>query len=164
MLFLNGNSKLDTDTSLNRFYSKLGPSNSVTLLWDSLMTGSDCCGVNNYTDFIKDELGDIQGQVSPRPSWFIYSSKECPTTFNVMTFTYITHFYYHRTPQVPVQCWNSTQMSQGCYNLLIESEFSLPLVIFTLTLIIVWQLLGIILSFLLHREDREKEQLTRLWK
>ena len=39
--------------SLSTSYTARGSRNTVTLSWDLVMSNMECCGVNNYTDFLE---------------------------------------------------------------------------------------------------------------
>ena len=38
----------------------LGDANSVTILWDTIMTSMACCGVNSYLDFVVDGSAKVR--------------------------------------------------------------------------------------------------------
>ena len=39
--------------SLSTSYTSRNSRNTVTLSWDLVMSNMECCGVNNYTDFLE---------------------------------------------------------------------------------------------------------------
>ena len=51
---------------MNNILFILGEANSVTILWDTIMTSMACCGVNSYLDFV----ADGSAEVSSTRDWF----------------------------------------------------------------------------------------------
>ena len=45
---------------MNYTYLSLGEANSVTILWDTIMTSMSCCGVNNYLDFVEEGSSEVK--------------------------------------------------------------------------------------------------------
>ena len=63
---------------MNNILYTLGEANSVTILWDTIMTSMACCGVNSYLDFAVDGSAEVSslGQTD-----VIRSSKYCLLPF-----------------------------------------------------------------------------------
>ena len=59
---------------MNYTYLSLGEANSVTILWDTIMTSMSCCGVNSYLDFVEEgsvEVGNLLNRKSE--IWYKYN-------------------------------------------------------------------------------------------
>jgi len=115
-----------------------GEANSVTVLWDTIMASMVCCGVNSYLDF---QAGDT-GEVPPSC---------CLTTPLNMS-----------TSAIPSPCPDSDsdplpQMTQGCYQLLVEG--SVPAIAASLAVVAIFQVAGVMLACCLARKVED----TREW-
>jgi len=118
-----------------------GEPNSVTVLWNSIMTSLSCCGVKSYMDFYS-----IHNTTEVPPSC-------CGTPNNLTT-----------TPCPDPATDLLPQMTVGCYQLLLEG--SVPAVAASLAVVAIFQVAGIILACCLARKvdmsTREWYQMTNM--
>jgi len=115
-----------------------GPANSVTVLWDTIMTSLTCCGVNSYLDF-----QGTEGNAEVPPSC-------CLTSLNMST-------SYTPSPCPDPSTDLLPQMTQGCYPLLLQG--SVPALASSLAVVAIFQVAGVILACCLAR----KVEVTKEW-
>jgi len=111
-----------------------GPANSVTVLWDTIMTSLACCGVNSYLDF-----QETEGSAEVPPS--------CCKSLNMST----------SCPDPTTNSELLPQMTQGCYPLLLQG--SVPAIASSLAVVAIFQVAGVILACCLARKVED----TREW-
>lgn len=112
-----------------------GPENSVTILWDSIMTSLQCCGVNGYKDFSNGEVPDA-----------------CCLTPNVGNSTMTPS----PCPDLSTGASLPEQMTQGCFPILIRG--SVPAIASSLAVVALFQIAGVILSCFLSRRVEESRE------
>ena len=93
-----------------------GPANSVTILWDQIMTSLECCGVSNYNDFPSVPASCC---IDAALNSTVSGLASCPDP---------------TTGELP---W---QMTNGCFNLLIMG--SIPAIASSLAVVVLFQVRG----------------------
>lgn len=114
--------------------SQKGPENSVTILWDSIMTSLQCCGVNGYKDF----SGEVPDTCCLTPS--VGNSTMIPSP----------------CPDPSTGASLPEQMTLGCFPILIRG--SVPAIASSLAVVALFQIAGVILSCFLSRRVEESRE------
>jgi len=109
-----------------------GPANSVTILWDQIMTSLECCGVSNFNDFAS-----------------VPASCCIDDAFN-STVTGLASCPDPTTGTLPLQ------MQAGCFPLLIGG--SVPAIASSLAVVVLFQIAGVILSCWLARKVEDQRE------
>ena len=114
---------------MSSFYA--GDTNTVTVLWDSLMSGLGCCGVNGYMDFEKGRipLSCCEGGICHSNVYSLYFSTLSGPQDN-------STFCDAENP--------GEQMKSGCYQFLADS--SVPTVAACISVVLLCQMTGVILA------------------
>jgi len=116
----------------------------VSVVWDNMMTGLGCCGANNYTDF--NNIFAADGQIIPESCCMLNENGTMPLDAGCMSSPSATNAYLN-----------------GCFELL--GPGAVPAIAVTASVIVVFQIAGVILSCCLGcliEDKREWYQMTSM--
>ncbi|XP_019880713.1 tetraspanin-18 [Aethina tumida] len=125
-------------TTISKYYTGSESGNAVTLSWDHLQAGLQCCGVDDYTDYQKNEIFAREGKVIPESCCVLEGD---PLKFKPLASTCTTspndvNSYYKK----------------GCFQTVVNLIMSnLNIVIFTCVGLGLIEIIGIFFAFCLTK-------------
>jgi len=120
-----------------------GEPNGVTVLWDHLMTSLQCCGVNGYLDFQRDEEDRFE-----IPASCCNSNMSEPVSSNSTDPTSSDSLVWFSDDPVCQATPDKVKLN-GCYKIL--ADHGIPAIAASLAVVAVFQVAGVILACCLSR-------------